>query len=292
MNKPGIFFALVLLLAGLMSRGVGFAAERIVTVSPAATETVFALGGGNQVVGVDTTSLYPPEAQELPKLGFHRQLSAEGILSLNPTIVICTDQSGPETVLRQIEDAGVRVERLASGHDVADAQARIARIGEILGQPEAARNLIARMQAQVEAIQKLLVHGPTPLSVLFIYARGGGTLNVSGTGTAADAMIRLAGGRNAVTGYEGYKPLTSEAVVTAAPDVLLLTTHGLEEMGGVDGLLKVPGLAHTPAAKNQRILALDDLLLLGFGPRLGEAVTELAKALYCPVPSHPTPAAP
>jgi iron complex transport system substrate-binding protein len=116
--------------------------------------------------------------------------------------------------------------------------------------------------------------------VLFIYARGGGTLMVGGTGTPAAAMIRLAAGENAVSAFDGFKPLTAEAVTTAAPDVILVPSRGLATLGGVDGLVAQPGIALTPAGKARRVVAMDDLLLLGFGPRLGSAVRELAILLH------------
>jgi iron complex transport system substrate-binding protein len=105
-------------------------------------------------------------------------------------------------------------------------------------------------------------------------------MNVSGTGTSADAIIELAGGKNAVTGYENYKPLTAEGAVAAAPEFILVTSRGLEASGGVDGLLKQPGLALTPAGKEKRVIAMDDLLLLGFGPRVGQAAKELCEKLH------------
>lgn len=108
-------------------------------------------------------------------------------------------------------------------------------------------------------------------------------MNVSGTGTSADAIIALAGGKNAVQGYESYKPLTAEGAVEAAPDVILVTTRGLASSGGVEGLLKQPGLELTPAGQAGRVVAMDDLYLLGFGPRLGEAVRDLCGQL------HPAP---
>ena len=116
--------------------------------------------------------------------------------------------------------------------------------------------------------------------VLFLYARGQGALQVSGRGTAAEAMVTLAGGVSAVTGYEGYTPLTPEAAIAAAPDVLLMPARGLDSVGGIDGLLKAPGVALTPAGQERRIVAMDDLYLLGFGPRLGQAVRDLAVFLH------------
>ena len=126
--------------------------------------------------------------------------------------------------------------------------------------------------------------------MLFVYARGPSTLLVGGGGTAADAMIRLAGGTNAASGFDGYKPLTAEAAVAAAPQVILVTTSGLESVGGTDGLLDLPGLALTPAGKARRVVAMDDLYLLGFGPRVAGAMAALADQLRDKPASAPAPA--
>ena len=121
--------------------------------------------------------------------------------------------------------------------------------------------------------------------ILFIYARGAGTMQVAGAGSSAEAMIELAGAENAIIGFEGYKPMTAEAVAAAAPDVILMLNRGIESIGGIDGLLEQPGIALTPAGKNRRVVAMDDLLLLGFGPRLGKAVLTLTQKLHAELPT-------
>jgi iron complex transport system substrate-binding protein len=120
--------------------------------------------------------------------------------------------------------------------------------------------------------------------VLFVYARGAGTLMVSGGGTSAAEMLRLAGATNAVQGFEGFRPLTAEAVVAARPDIVLLPSRGLASLGGVEAVLKLPGMALTPAGRARRVVALDDTLLLGFGPRLADAVEQLIHLLERPAP--------
>jgi iron complex transport system substrate-binding protein len=256
------------------------AAERIVSTAGAVTETIFALGAQDEVVAVDVSSVYPEAATKLPKVGYARQLSAEGILSMNPTQVIVTEDAGPPEVIDQVEKAGVKVVRLSNKHTPEAAVERILQIGEALGRKAEAEKLAATVKTELAEAAALVAATSSKPSVLFIYARGGGTMNVSGTGTSADAIITLAGGKNAVNGYENYKPLTAEGAVAAAPDVILVTSRGLEASGGVEGLLKQPGLALTPAGKAGRVIALDDLYLLGFGPRLGQAVKELCTQLH------------
>ncbi len=256
------------------------AAERIVSAAGAITETIYSLGAQGELVAVDVSSVYPVEASALPKIGYARQLSAEGILAMNPTVVFVNEDAGPPEVLKQIESANVKVVRLSNHHTAEAAVERIVSIGEALGRKEAAEKLAASLRTDIDAAKATVGTAKTHPKVLFIYARGGGVMNVSGTGTAADAMIALAGAENAVKGYENYKPLTAEGAVEAAPDFILITSRGLEASGGVEGLLAQPGLALTPAGKAGRVIAMDDLYLLGFGPRLGKAIQELSNTLH------------
>ncbi|MEN0060636.1 MAG: hemin ABC transporter substrate-binding protein [Myxococcota bacterium] len=252
--------------------------ERIVSLGGGITELVFALGLGDQVIAVDASSVYPPKVFELKRLPYHRQLSAEGILSLQPDLVVASDAVGPEAVVTQIRDAGLPIVRLPSDATVEGAKERIRMLAKLVDRNKQGKQLVGDID---RALDKLAKPAPAP-RVVFIYARGGGTLNVAGLDTGAGRMVELAGGVNAVTGYTGYKPLTAESLVLAKPDVFLLTSRGLESLGGTEGLLEQPGVSLTPAGQNKRIVVLDDLLLLGFGPRVGEGVVELAKRLGDP----------
>jgi len=274
---------LLLSLLSALAVASAHAGDRIVSAAGAITETIYALGAQDGLVAVDVSSVYPAEAGALPKIGYARQLSAEGILSMNPSVVFVTSDAGPPEVLKQIEGAGVKVVQLANDHTPAAAMERIVKIGEALNRKEEAEKLAAKLKADLEVAEAQVKGIEGKPKVLFIYARGGGVMNVSGTGTSADAIIALAGGVNAVRDYANYKPLTAEGAVAAAPDYILVTTRGLEASGGVEGLLKQPGLALTPAGQAGRIIAMDDLYLLGFGPRLGLAAKELCEQL------HPAP---
>jgi iron complex transport system substrate-binding protein len=274
----------LLLFVGLLPllSGISDATDRIVTSGSAITEIVFALGCGDRIVGVDTSSVFPEATASLPKIGYSRQLSAEGLLSLNPSLVIASEDAGPQSVIDQVAAAGIRVERVVAGHTIESAEARILAIASILEVPEKGQALVATMRQQIADAGHSKAN-PKP-KVLFIYARAGGTLNASGQNTGAAAMIALAGAENAVHGYEGYKPLTAESALNASPDIILMTSRGLADMGGVDGLLTHPGLLHTPAGRDRRIIAMDDILLLGFGPRLGEAIRELRRSIHGTAP--------
>ena len=255
-------------------------AARIVSAGGPITETIYALGAQDQLVAADISSVFPAEADKLPKVGYARQLASEGILSVNPTLVIASEDAGPSEVLAQIEKANVKVVRLSTEHTAEAAVKRVREIGELVGKKAEADALAEGMVADLKKASEQAAAAGSKPKVLFIYTRGPGVMNVSGTNTSANAMIELAGGVNAVTGYEGYKPLTAEAAVAAAPDVILVTTRGLESSGGVDEFLKQPGLSTTPAGQAKHVIAMDDLLLLGFGPRLGKAALELNEKIH------------
>lgn len=249
--------------------------RRIVSVGGSVTETVFALGAGDDVVAVDTSSTYPDAATRLPKVGYQRTLAAEGILALAPDLVIVSDEAGPPSTLDQLRAAGVRVERMPPAKSLDSAIARITAVGNALGRPSAP--LAGRVRRDGAAAIARAPHASA--RCVLVYARGAGTLMVAGGDTAASAMLELAGGRNLLASLSGYKPLSAEILIDAAPDIIVIPARGLETIGGAAGLLALPGVAATPAGRARRFVAFDDLLLLGFGPRLPSAVDELARLL-------------
>lgn len=255
-------------------------APRLVSIGGPVTEIVYALGADKDLVGVDTSSIYPAAATKLPQVGYQRSLSAEGVLGLHPTLILASAEAGPPPVVDQLKQSGVPWVAIPAENSVADAQAKIETVAHALHHETEGKALTQHLQDEMAKAQRLLATEEAKPKVLFIYARGGGSVNVAGQGTAADAMIALAGGVNAVSGYTGYKPITAEAVVAAAPDIILIPSRGLESINGLDGLLSQPGLAGTPAGKFRQVVAMDDLLLLGFGPRLGEAVLQLTQLLH------------
>lgn len=254
-------------------------AARVVSVGGALTEIVYALGAESMLVGTDTTSLYPEAAQRTAKVGYARALSAEGLLSLRPSLLLASNEAGPPTVLTQLQSAGVRLLRAEPGHGLAPLEANIERLGQALGREREAAALGQALRAQWREVSAGLRPQPANARprVLFVLSHVASNVQVSGSGTAAATMIELAGGANALGGFNGYRPLTAEAVVAAAPDAILTTAQGAEVLGGADRLLALPGLALTPAGRARRVLALDALYLLGGGPRLPRAVAEVAR---------------
>ena len=267
-----------LLIVSLMSSWVSYALAapaRVVAIGGALTETIYALGAEKLLVGNDTTSYYPPAANELPKVGYQRALSAEGILSLSPDLVILTDDAGPPAVLKQLSHAGVQLLKVPAGRSFADVKSTILRVADALDYRAKSTLLIERLEAQVRALESSVATQGKTKQVLFVLQHSGGAALVAGANTSADSMIHLSGADNVVSAYSGYKPLTPEALIALQPDVILVTSQGLEQTGGVEQLLKIPGLAFTPAAKSGHVIAMDALLLLGFGPRSAEAALQL-----------------
>lgn len=256
-------------------------ASRIVAVGGSVTEVIYALGGEKNLVATDSTSLYPAVARDTPKVGYMRQLSAEGVLSLRPSVVITTTAAGPEAALRQISDAGVPVLILSDDYNFEAVIAKIEGIGRALSLDKAAADLAAQARADMaDATARIARSKTKPRALSFLTFGQGGAPQAAGRMTAADGIIRLAGGTNVFDAWSGYKPMTPEATVAAAPEVIVVGTQTIETIGGVDKILADPALALTPAAKQRRVASADALLLLGFGPRTPEAVRIVARVFH------------
>lgn len=263
--------------------------SRIVAVGGSVTEVIYALGGEKNLVATDSTSLFPEAAQKTPKVGYMRQLSAEGVLSLRPTVVITTTAAGPEAALRQIADAGVAVLVLSDDYSFDAVIAKIEGIGRALGLDKAAADLVAKVRADMADVAARIAQSKTkPRALSFLTFGQGGAPQAAGRMTAADGIIKLAGGVNVFDAWSGYKPMTPEATVAAAPEVIMVGTQTITAIGGVDKILADPALALTPAAKSKRVASADALMLLGFGPRTPEAVRIVARVFH-PDVEFPTP---
>lgn len=251
------------------------ALPRLVTVGGGITEVVYALGAQDQLVGTDTTSLYPAAAQATPKVGYMRQLSAEGLLALRPDALIAGTDAGPPVVIDQLRSAGVRVELVNSDHSWDEVRRKVVAVGRASGREAAARQLQAQLDARWQAVMARVQAAKNPgPRVLFVLSHSGSPM-VAGEQTAADALIRFIGARNPLSGFKGYRPMTAEAMAQAAPDIILTTTQGIEAIGGEARFWLRPELALTPAHARRAVVHLDALELLGFGPRLPDVVERL-----------------
>lgn len=272
-----LLLAAVLPAAGLAHRAAAQATPRVVSIGGAVTEIVYRIGGERYLIATDTTSTYPAAALTLPKVGYQRALAAEGILALNPTMMLAAPEAGPPPALAQLETAGVKIVRATGDFTFDSLVNNVGVVAKALGLAPAGRALDDKLRAEWKATRAAIRTTGTPPRVLFVFSHAANNVQVSGEGTAAAAMIALAGGVNAMTGFKGYRPLSAEGVIAAAPDVILCTREGIEALGGVDTLLSRPGIALTPAGKAKKVLYPDALYLLGFGPRLPQAVRDLAQ---------------
>lgn len=255
-------------------------APRIVSIGSSLTEIIYALGAETLLVGVDSTSLYPREARDLPQVGYMRALSAEGVLALKPTLILATTAAGPVTTLDQLRSTGIEVMVLPDRYDYDSVIAKIAAIGKVTGRAAEAEAMIARGRTEMGALSARLAKAGNRPRVLFLLSMGGGAPQAAGRDTAADGIIRLAGGVNAIDGYAGYRPLTPEAVIASRADFVLVTRQTVDALGGIQAILDQPAISRTPAGRDGKVLQFDTLLLLGFGPRTPQAAAELASALH------------
>ena len=253
---------------------------RLITLFGDLTEIIYALGVQEFLVARDTSSIYPRVAEELPNLGFAGALNAEAILEFEPTLVLGTPMAGPAEVLEQLRQAGVEVLIIEDLNGLDAPQIKIRFVGEALGIPQRAEELALDVEKRMQAVMAASANDK-PLRVMHIYIRRGGLQLVSGSGNKAEAIIQAAGGVDAAAeaGIVGWQPLTPEALVAADPDVYLVMDRGLAVVGGVEGLLEIPGMAQTRAGQGPHVISMADLYLLGFGPRLPEAIAELAQFL-------------
>lgn len=253
----------VALLSTTLSLPLQATQERIISAGSAVTELILALHAEQSLVAVDVTSQLP-EGQPLPKIGYHRRLSAEGLLALSPTKLIGSDEMGPAPVLQQLKSTGVDIEVVNTQANVDGLKARIDQIAAILNKPQEAQQLKSLVDQQV---QSLKANQPTvqKKKVLFLLIHEGRAANVAGTDTTPDAIIRLAGAINpAADKITAYKPLSSESMVEMQPDVILVSGRSFEKLGGPDAIIKMmPLLAATPAGQNKQIMAIDGAALVG-----------------------------
>ena len=255
--------------------------SRIVTLSGDLTEAVYALGFGDSIVGRDVTTIYPPEALTAPIVGIGRFLTAEGVLAESPTLVLGDTQTAPLEAIEQIRSAGVPVVVFEVPTTFEELYAKAEAIGTALGVPDAGSDLANVVRTAVEEA----VAGATPLEpapgVAFVYSRGPDVMLLFGAGMVSNPVIEAAGGRDvgAEAGITGTVDVTPEALVAAAPDVIVITQEGLDAFGGVDGLLAFPGFAETPAGQARRVLAYPEGDFLTFGPRIGDSLSAFIEDL-------------
>lgn len=247
--------------------------KRIVSLSGSITEVIYAVGSEKELIGVDVTSTYPAAAEKLTNLGHVRKLALESLLALKPTHVLMLEDEVSPDLKSRLKQAKIELVAFNHPNSVAGSKNLVKEVSGWLGKESEGKELVAKIDAAIQGLSK----PDKKPKVLFVYARGAGTLMVAGENTPLEKMIVLAGGENAGKGFTDFKPLTSESVIAANPDVILMFTSGAQSLGP-DGIFHVPGVSATTAGKNKALIQMDGQLLSGFGPRVAEALIELNKA--------------
>ncbi|MFJ2322010.1 hemin ABC transporter substrate-binding protein [Pseudomonas sp. NPDC087817] len=258
--------------------------QRWVSAGGALSEWVSALGGESKLVGVDTTSQHPETLKSLPSIGYQRSLSAEGILSLRPDILIGTEEMGPPPVLSQVKAAKVQVELFSAQPDLPTLQKNVTHLGQLLGAESQAAQLLQRYQQQLDAQKARVAQAQAKQKapgVLLLLGHAGGKPLIAGKDTAADWLLQQAGGHNLAT-HTGYKPFSVESLASLDPEVLVFADRALTGDAAKAALFKEnPILNSSRAAKAGRVLELDPTLLVGgLGPRLPAALKSLSDGFY------------
>lgn len=262
--------------------------SRVVTADLYGTigEIVFSLGLGDRVVGRDSSMGFAQAADVDVVTPAGHELNAEAILELNPTVVLTDTSIGPPEVIEQLRASGVPVVFFEESRSLEGVPSHIRAVAGALGVPNEGERLVDRVYGEISDAMSLVPADGHPLRATFLYIRGGaGVYLMAGPGSGADALIEAIGAIDVGTDVgleEEYTPLTSEALIAAEPEVIIMMTGGLESVDGVDGLLEIPGVAQTPAGENRRVVDMNDTDLLSFGPRSGSTIRAIAEAVYQP----------
>lgn len=253
--------------------------ERIITIGGSITETVYALSKGEKVVATDASSTFPRQIFELPRVPYVRNLTAEGILSLSPSLIISSDDANPKSAIDQIRSAGTDMLLVKEEESLEGVIHKISVIGKALGADKNAQKLIEENIATYEKAEQLRSTLGSKPKVMFVLAvRGTSNFMIAGANTGASAMIELAGGENAFDSFSGYKQATMESILAANPDYVLMMQSRFDEISS--GLKNTPGISSIKAVSNDHLIGMDGNYLLGFGPRFGAAILDLMKLFH------------
>lgn len=254
---------------------------RVLSLGGSVTEIIYALGESDLLVARDSTSTFPSDATRLPDVGYIRALSPEGVLSVDPTLIISEEGAGPPETIEVLSEAAIPFVAIPEAYDRAGIIAKVEAVGEALDVTEKAAVLADKLDAELQQAEARAEDvTAAPKRVLFVLSTQGGRIMAAGTNTAAEAIIEMSGGINAISEFEGYKQITDEAVSAAAPDVILMMDRGGDHGASDEELFSMPAIMTTPAAETQSVIRMDGLYILGFGPRTAAAAIELNEMLY------------
>lgn len=257
--------------------------RRIVSVSKQINEFIYAIGAQHDLVAVDLTSVYPPEIRKLPTVGYHRALSAEGIISMKPTVFLTDGNVGPDAVLDQLKKVGIPITVMDPGSTVDSAQALLTHLGEFFHREQAADSVLAEWKAgmqQLWADTASWTGKSKPRVMIIHFGQIANNYLAIKRGSIPDRLIQWAGGVNAVDSVGGMMRLTPELIARAAPDIIIATDVGFDRFGSAEKFATLPGVSLTPAGRNKRIYRIDEQKIMYYGPRTPAAVRELHAMLF------------
>ena len=253
--------------------------SRVTIAGGSLTEIVYLLEQENKLVAVDITSNFPEEAKQLPSIGYVRALSAEGVLSLSPSLILGEDDTGPPTVMEQLSRVGIQIEIIPEENSTDGIIKKVKCVAEILGVDKNTKDkTLAILNADAKELKLLTeMNKKQSPKVMFILSMESGSPTVGGRDTSADGLIKMTGAVNVMDSFEGWKPVSTEAIIQAKPDFILISERGLNSFGSIEKLGQHPSLVFTPAAKNNNIIAMDGMAMLGFGPRTISSAKDIAQ---------------
>jgi iron complex transport system substrate-binding protein len=270
------FVALCLFASGIVHAGVPATAapQRVVSLGGSVTEIIFSLGQGRLLVADDASSLYPEAARQLPRVGYYRTVPLEGVVAQRPDLVLASENAGPPKTLARLGSLGVAVERVSDRPTIDSLYKRIEQIAHVLQVPNAGKDLADQVRQEVAQAQAIA----SPRRRALVLINRTGPLMGAGKGTAAAEVLHLAGLENSLDMQNGYKPISAEGLLVLKPDMIIITDASAQAGGGLEKFKDSAGVGSTPAAKQGRVVAMDDLLILGLGPRVGQAIRQLKEA--------------
>ncbi|MFC5626482.1 heme/hemin ABC transporter substrate-binding protein [Algoriphagus winogradskyi] len=255
------------------------AERKIITAGGTITEVVDALGYGDLIIATDITSTFPASMQDLPSIGYRNQIKAEGILALGPDLVLIEEGYLNPDVVTQLKAAQVNIEVFTKPTTVEGTKKLVTELATFFEEEDKGKEVNAAIDADIAALNSYLESEESKPKAIFVMARGPETVFIAGDKTFAAEMFELAEIEGTATGFDEFAPMTPESLVSMNPEYLVFFESGIQSVGGKDGLIAIQGIDQTTAFKENQIVALDGQYLSGFGPRVGKAALELAKAV-------------
>lgn len=254
--------------------------DHIISIGGSITEIIYALGEEDRLVARDSTSIFPQEALQLPDIGYIRRLAPEGVLSVHPSMIISLEGAGPPEAVDVIKSSNIPFVEIKESYDRQGVISKILAVGKALDADKKAQVLADKVNIDFDKTEAVIGSIAAPKKVLFVLSNNGGKILAAGANTSAEGMIIMAGAENALASMQGYKPATDEAILKAAPDVIVMMDRHGSDGAPQDDILTHPAIIGTPAGQTKSLIKMDGLYLLGYGPRTGKAVLELSQKIY------------